>query len=284
MQDMTRRCLAAYVALLSSAIGGCGLSDERPRAPAPGAATVRVHVRGGVSVDRPGGWHLTPPPITAVSVPAERLLLTSYPTRRGGNCGPDRAEHDLPAGGALVYLFEYRSRTQPTWTHLRRRAFPPRPAHFALRARQLGTFECWRVPSYLIRFRAAGRAVPVHVALGRSAGAARRAQVLRVLDSLRVSKPAAPGTRRTYTATELAAALRTNPNDEAASADCRTATARDRRRARRTFGRTRLPLFVCAIALRREPAETFDVQVLRNGCFVAERRRGTRGDFGCIRR
>jgi hypothetical protein len=272
---VSRGLLAAAVAGCASAIAiaGCGATAEPTAAPRAPAAQARVAAGAGISLRLPRGWQLTTPPITALTSPAERLLLTSYPARRGGNCAPDRAERALPAGGALVYLFEYRSGHD----------VPPRPAHFALRRGDLGTFECWRVPTYLIRFRAAGRPFQVHVALGAKATAARRAEVLRALDSLRIAPPPPPKPT-TFTARQLEAALRANPNSEARSAACTPAGSPQRRRARHAFGRTRLPLFVCAIALGRRGAETFDVQVLRSGCFVAERRRPGQADVGCIRR
>jgi hypothetical protein len=148
------------------------------RAEAGGDAAHRVRdAAAGLAVTQPGGWHLTTPPISSLSYPRERLLMTSYRTSRGGNCGPDRAERDLPAAGALVYLIEYRG--------AKRSAFPQRPAHFSLRRAALANYECWRVPSYLIRFRDAGRPFQLHVALGPRATSARRRQALRVLDSLR---------------------------------------------------------------------------------------------------
>lgn len=175
------------------ALAGCSSTIDPPStATGAGHGGTRTAVGAGVSVRYPRGWQLIAPPITAVSSPVERLLLTSYPTSRGGNCSPDRAERDLPANGALVYLFEYRPQLGDVWAHLRRRGFPPQPAHFALRRRDLANFECWQVPSYLIRFRAAGRAFQMHVALGKNASAARHAQVLGVLDSLRFSTLPAP--------------------------------------------------------------------------------------------
>jgi len=119
--------------------------------------------------------------------PLERLLLTSYPAARGGGCSPERAEHQLPPGGALVYLFEYQGQFGSAWNQYHPRDFPPKPTHFALTGRTLANYECWQVPSYLIRFSAAGRNFQMHVALGPRPTAARRAQVLRVLDSLRFS-------------------------------------------------------------------------------------------------
>ncbi len=161
----------------TAAAGGAAATPSR----SPGATAVA----GGITIRRPPGWRLFAPPVTALSHPSERLLLTSYATRRGGNCAPDRALRDLPPGGALAYLFEYRPSRGAVWKHVRRRDFPPRPAHFTLRSTDLGNYECWRQPSYLIRFRAAGRPFQLHVVLGRRATAARRAQLLRALDSLR---------------------------------------------------------------------------------------------------
>ena len=90
----------------------------------------------------------------------------------------------------LVYLSEYRPRVGKV--RFRRSAFPPRPAHFTLPRRALGNYECWRIPSYLIRFRAAGRPFQMEVAFGPHAGPARRAQTLRALDSLRITRVPPP--------------------------------------------------------------------------------------------
>jgi hypothetical protein len=170
--------------LLAAALGACAGGG----AAATPTATVRAGAGAGISLHKPPAWKLLTGDIAAVSWPVERLLLTSYRARRGGSCAPDRAERELPADGALVYLFEYRARRGAPLTKVNRRAFPPRPAHFALHRRALGNYECWRVPSYLIRFRDGGRAFQVHVALGGRAGPARRAQVLAALDSLRFSR------------------------------------------------------------------------------------------------
>ncbi len=158
-----------------------------------GAAAHRVtDVAAGLAVSQPGGWHLTAPPISSLSYPVERLLIASYRAPRGGNCGPDRAARALPPGGALIYLLEYRPRVGDPWHGLRRSAFPARPKRFALRRSALGTYECQAAPSYVIHFRDADRPFQLFVALGRRATAARRAQVLRVLDSLRFDPLPAP--------------------------------------------------------------------------------------------
>jgi hypothetical protein len=264
------RARALSAAVSAVAIAGCGGHARHHVTPAPAPTPIG----DGVSVVVPPGWHLFAPPITALSYPVDRLLLTSYPAARGGNCGPDRAERALPPNGALVYLLEFH-RPGP----LSRSAFPPRPVHFSLRAGALASYECWHVPSYLLRFRAADRAFQLHVALGPRAGPARRAQVLRVLDSMRFTPPPTRA-RRSVSARELEHALARNPNDPAV-ATCRAASAADRRRAR-SFAHTR-HLFVCVISLRNQAPATFDVQLLANHCFVAERRRRGQADYGCVR-
>lgn len=175
---------------IAGLLAGCGAGGGR--AVTTTAAPPLIDAGAGIAVSRPHGWHITKPPITSLGYPRERLLLTSLAARRGGNCSPDRAVGELPAGGALVYLLEFRPAHGSVWKGLRRRAFPPRPAHFALDRRDLGHYECWRAPSYLMRFRAADRPFQLHVALGDHTGAARRAQVLRMLDSLRFSALPAP--------------------------------------------------------------------------------------------
>jgi hypothetical protein len=308
-QSVTPRQPAARVArnalVCALAISTIGCATSTPTSLNLGATqtggAARVNLSDAMSTIRLPGWHLTTPRISALSYPAERLLLTSYPARRGGDCGPDSAERELPADGALIYAFEYRRQAGSPWAGLRRADFPSRPAHFALRKHDLGRYECWRVPSYLIRFRAAGRPFQVHVALGAHASSARRAQVLQILDGLRFSPPPAPPpdppARRhalhepvrvsplathgnLVSPTKLEHALRTNPNSPA-TASCNSATTADRRRAR-SFPHARR-LFICKITLRGQRASIFDVEVLANGCFVAERRRHGQAVYGCIR-
>jgi hypothetical protein len=62
------------------------------------------------------------------------------------------------------------------------------------------------------------------------------------------------------------------------SATCRGATPAERSKA--PFGRTRRPVFTCLLTLTGERAR-YAVQVLANGCYVAERRRPGRAVYGC---
>jgi hypothetical protein len=96
------------------------------------------------------------------------------------------------------------------------------------------------------------------------------------------STPPRSHAHASVTAERLAQAIRTNPNMPA-EASCDQATAADRRAAARTFGSTRR-LFVCRITLARQAPAIFDVQLLANGCFVAERRRRGQADYGCVRK
>jgi hypothetical protein len=182
---MSRAALATLAA--AAVLTGCGAAAGATSG-AGGAASRRVAVPGRISVAVPAGWHLRRPPITALGAPVERFLVTSGPAPRGGNCSPEAAERALPPHGALLFLFEYTGRDAA-----RRAGFPPKPAHARLPRRDLATYECWRVPSYALRFRAAGRAFQLHVAFGPRAGARRRAQVLRTIDSLWISPHLPPG-------------------------------------------------------------------------------------------
>jgi len=62
-------------------------------------------------------------------------------------------------------------------------------------------------------------------------------------------------------------------------ADCRRATPAERRHT--PFGDTQRPLFSCVITTSDERAR-YTVQVLRNGCFVAERDRPGRAVYACV--
>ena len=59
---------------------------------------------------------------------------------------------------------------------------------------------------------------------------------------------------------------------------CRSATAAERGTA--PFGPTSLPVFVCLVAVNGH-SDAFNVQVLNNGCFVAERARPGKAIYGC---
>ncbi len=51
-------------------------------------------------------------------------------------------------------------------------------------------------------------------------------------------------------------------------------------RASSPFGHTNLPVFMCTLTLRGKHG-SYAVQVLRNGCFIAERRSGGQAVYGC---
>jgi hypothetical protein len=85
----------------------------------------------------------------------------------------------MPTRGAFVYVMEYTGTTPPL------RNFPRRPKRFRLA--HFASYECMG-PSYSILFREAGRFFQIHVYLGRQAGPAVRATVLRILDSFNASR------------------------------------------------------------------------------------------------
>jgi hypothetical protein len=188
--------MVTLVAMLVGIIyldGGGSSVGGHSNPPVSGGARPGASLPHGISVKYPTGWHLFPPPDTSLSYPFDRLLLTSYPTTTGGDCSPRRAEAALPANGVLIYLFEYSASPSGVFTRLGEAAFPPKPAAFTLPGHP-SNYECWTVPSYMIRFRAAGRLFQAHIALGPHVSASRWAQALQVMGSLRVQ--ALPSSRK----------------------------------------------------------------------------------------
>ena len=104
--------------------GGTGGGRHGSRDPSSGS-TPSYSVGSGITVSYPRGWHLIAPPITSLAYPYDRLLLTSYPATRGGDCGPTRAENALPADGALIFLLEYS--TTPGASSANPKACPSHP-------------------------------------------------------------------------------------------------------------------------------------------------------------
>ncbi len=171
--------------------GGDGVGGDR-RDISSGSAP-RYHIGAGITVGYRRGWHLLTAPISSVAYPYDRLLLTSYPAARGGECGPTRAENALPVGGALIFLIEYTATPGSVFGEPKGMSFPPLSAGIALHRGDLANYECSTVPSYLIRFRTAGRLFQAQVAFGAHATRARRAEALRILSGLR-AKPLADAT------------------------------------------------------------------------------------------
>ena len=136
--------------------GGAGRGRHDSGDQSSGSAP-SYNVASGITVSYPRGWHLIGPPITSLAYPYERLLLTSYPATRGGDCGPTRAENSLPSDGALIYLFEYSTTPGSVFGQPKGMSFPPQSAGIALHRSDLANYECSTVPSYLIRFRTARR-------------------------------------------------------------------------------------------------------------------------------
>ena len=143
--------------------------------------TFRAH---GISVRYPPNWFATARDLTPVTAPAQILAVATFrlPGGSGGadGCEPKEALDRMPPGGAFIFGWEYGA-----GSGVRKSDFPLRPKHFRLKT--YARYECLG-PSFMLRFRQAGRFFQIHVALGRRASTATRVTVLRVLDSFR-SKP-----------------------------------------------------------------------------------------------
>ncbi len=124
-----------------------------------------------------------------------------------------------------------------------------------------------------------GSRFSVWIVSGPDSTVADRARARSAAASVGLSVGAFRNRPRRFTVTQLAYALRTNPNNEASVAACRRL-----RHPRRHSPLSPPPTFTCLIAVNGNPTATFDVQVLPSGCFVAERRRPGQADYGCIHR
>jgi len=93
-------------------------------------------------------------------------------------CQPKEALDRLPSTGAFIFGWEY-GQVSPV-TGIRASDFPHRPKQFKLTG--FARYECLG-PSYMLRFRDAGRAFQIHIAFGRRANAATRAIIIRILDT-----------------------------------------------------------------------------------------------------
>jgi hypothetical protein len=175
--------LAAGAVVLAAGGSGDGgkraISTSRSQSP-------YESVGSGINAKYPRGWHLLRAPITSLAYPYDRMLLTSYPAQRGGECGPTRAENSMPANGALIYLFGYAAAPGTPFGQPTGMTFAPQSAGFRLSPSELRTWECSSLPSYLVRFQAAGRLFQATVAFGAHTLATRRAQALQILADLKV--------------------------------------------------------------------------------------------------
>ena len=180
------RIAAASVALLAA---GCGAPSRADRTAGPGrAAGPTTFLADGISARIPPGWHVTAQPVTTMSSPVQRLVVTSFAVhqdRPDGGCRPATALRQMPPGGALLFMFEYQG---PTHHDAARE--PARPARFRLDRRTLQPYECVG-RSYMVRFRDHGRVFQAHSFFGPRASATTRRRLLAVLDSLRV-RPQTP--------------------------------------------------------------------------------------------
>jgi hypothetical protein len=136
----------------------------------------------GISVRYPPGWYTTSHALTPVTGPQQILAVASYPLPHNNagadGCEPKAALDRTPPNGAFIFGWEYgRVGYDPD---IRPHDFPPRPKHFKLTG--FARYECLG-PSYMLRFRAGGRAFQIYVALGGRASATTRATVLRILNS-----------------------------------------------------------------------------------------------------
>jgi hypothetical protein len=140
----------------------------------------------GLSITGPRSWTFRQDP-SGPDDPPTVFALGTWAFPRGGDCAPTSAQEQLPEGGALVWLIEYRHTPGPQVTFLRE----GEPLNLDEAA--LGTYECSAVPSYLVRIYRAGRFFQVHAAFGPKASASLRSQVEGALSTIDVTAPIPEG-------------------------------------------------------------------------------------------
>jgi hypothetical protein len=180
--------LAVGAGLAAAGVRPTPGADQRSARQAPmvsASGDGRTDVGAGISVRNPAGWHVFRRLLTRVVSPVQRMVASSFAlhqARPDSGCAPATALREMPQTGAWVYLIEYASIARQPLA-----GFPPRPAHFALSASSYANYECMG-PSYLVRFRDAGREFQAEVYIGARADASTRAATLSALDSLRISR------------------------------------------------------------------------------------------------
>ena len=180
-----RAALSAVFAVLAAGCGATGtVAPERE----PGGQAARVtDARHGFSLTLPAGWHRARCNLTPTLVePREILSVATYPLRweRGARCQiagcPTPALNGFRATDVLVSVQERmqaKETTQDDAIELR----PQRTRGACAR----GRVAWWAFES----FSEAGRSLYVFVVMGKRAPASTRAELARVIDSLRFSGP-----------------------------------------------------------------------------------------------
>jgi hypothetical protein len=134
----------------------------------------------GLSLRIPDGWSVSG---FSKTVFPRRLVAATYAVNRGdveGDCGGLAAVQRLPPDGSYIVLIDYGGGVD---TDTRQRDFDQRlPLTFD--DGRLAEFACFG-RSYAFRFIVAGRALQVHLALGRTADPSTRKAALAVLNSIR---------------------------------------------------------------------------------------------------
>lgn len=200
---------ALVLAVLVAVAASCGGVAERAAGSGAGTTDTRhgtgaVTSRGSVAFnDRevglagsyPAAWFYRRG-VTNLLVPREVLTAATYPLEGGskaGECAPDQARAGMSAGGAFVWLLEYRPPQGDVWADMSHDRFPPRPPRFRIRRSDLTDgVSCFPGPGYATTFRAADRPFQLLVAFGGRPTDERLSEVEAILNSLAFDALPAP--------------------------------------------------------------------------------------------
>ena len=144
---------------------------------AAGVSRAHVFRTAGIVVRYPAGWHVSTEPLTGISDPVQRFVLSSYPipagfSSTGGYYAP-------PAHGVLAQLDE---EVPPIAND---NPWPPRPHHFTLP--RLGRMEGFAGKRWAeLTFQQHGRRFYLFIGIGRHATTAQIRTLLATLDRMTV--------------------------------------------------------------------------------------------------
>jgi hypothetical protein len=116
--------------------------------------------------------------------PSIVFALGTWEFPNGGDCAPLPAIEDLPADGALLFVYEYKS---PTRSDASPRDFRRSSAESGLGPLE-GPFECAGGKTHMIRFGDKGRFFQAHTVFGRTAASGTRSEMEDALGSLTVEE------------------------------------------------------------------------------------------------
>lgn len=168
-----RRRLAVLIAIIAGTGLAIGLALMLR---SPGVPRARVVRSSGIHVRLPRGWYVSRRSLDGIAWPVQRFVISSFPVTYDASTA--HARYRPPQSGVLAQIVE-------EYPPLKEKGWLPRPARLQLgRLGKMKQFAGDRWSELL--FRLHGRHLYVFAWIGRNAPSSERAQLLSILDRVRV--------------------------------------------------------------------------------------------------